>query len=275
MSLTLRDQPCFDALAADIRSFAEGRPLVTILNTGNWGDALVHYGLKHFLSDAGIAAKYLYMSRVKKIRRIWIWRQILTNFGRREALVMGAGAFRDHYPRQEEIAAAARDFSRVVVLPSSFGIVPAFDLSRTTLWRRDSGESAQTVPEARFCHDMAFYLKPQPRNPIRKVGLLFRTDVERAEFDLPPGNIDISNEGTHRSDPERFLDRVGEYEIIATNRLHVGIAGALLGREVHLFGGSNDKVRSIFECSLKPFFENVHFHSTAPDSDFFQRLGGK
>lgn len=123
-----------------------------------------------------------------------------------------------------------------------------------------------------FCHDLAFYLQPRRRVPTKRVGLLFRDDAERAEYPLPPGNRDISLEGTHLSSSDVFFDQVGDHEIICTNRLHVGIAGALLGREVHLFRSRSGKISSVFEVSLKDKFEKVHFHSDTPVAEILAQL---
>ncbi len=263
--MTLREQNCFNELADDIVAFTKGKKVVEIVNSGNWGDALIHAGTEEFLRDHDIDFEPVSIHKLKKKKEL---KDKLTNlFTKRRAILTGCGAFRKFYTRPAEIAAASGRFSQVIILPSSY----PFDLnllpSNVTLWRRDKLESMNGAAEAKFCHDLAFYLDPSPRKPKKNVGFFFRTDVERSEYLLPENNTDLSAEGTHKSDPEVFFDRVGEFEVIHTNRLHVGVAGALLGREVHLYPNNNLKVKSIFECSLRPFYEYVFYHDDVTETN--------
>jgi hypothetical protein len=260
--MTLRSEPCFRELGEAVRSFAEGRRIVEIVNTGNWGDALIHAGQAQFFRDNGIEPWRFSIFHLRGMPRPKLF--VLSKILARRAVVTGNGAFREFYSRPKDISEVARNFSRVFIMPSSFPLMPNFDLSKTELWRRDCSESLSLVPQAKFCHDMAFYLNPSPRHPTKETGLFFRTDVEQDDFEIPQGNCDLSAKGTHSSDYQAFLNRVGEYEVIYTNRLHVGIAGALLNREVHLFGSRTNKVRSIFDSSLKPFYSNIHYHAEPP-----------
>ncbi|MCV2882982.1 polysaccharide pyruvyl transferase family protein [Actibacterium sp. XHP0104] len=149
-------------------------------------------------------------------------------------------------------------------------------------YARDKGESLRNVEDARFCHDMAFFLTPEPGTPTRKVGAFMREDGERpANAPIPPGNRDISAEGRAHTPVRRFLDQIARYETIYTNRLHVSISGALLGRRVHLFPNDYLKNELVFEATLKPNFPNVSFErdyeelrnlTVTPDS-IWTRLG--
>jgi len=268
--MTLRDQPCYSELSHDLKTFARGRRLVEIVNTGNWGDALIHAGQAQFLKDIGIEPWQFSISRLLRMRRDKFW--ILSRVLSRRAFVTGHGAYTDWYARPKEISQVAGQFSQVLLMPSSYPMFPELDKKRTIVWRRDNLESVQTVPNSKFCHDLAFYLSPKSRKPSKKIGLLFRSDKEMGAFQVPEHNRDISSEGTHASDPDIFFDLVGEYEIILTNRLHVGIAGSLLGRTVHLFDSKTQKIKSIFESSIKPFYENVHYHPEPPSTDFIRQL---
>ncbi len=263
--MTLREQNCFNELADDIIAFAKGKKLVEIVNSGNWGDALILAGTEAFLRDHDIDFESISIHKLKKKQKL---KSRLRNlFTKRNAIVTGSGAFREYFSRPAEIETASGRFSQVIILPSSY----PYDLnllpSNVTLWRRDKLESMNGAAEAKFCHDLAFYLDPSPRKPKKNVGFFFRTDVERTEYLLPENNTDLSAEGTHKSDPEVFFDRVGEFEVIHTNRLHVGVAGALLGREVHLYPNNNLKVKSIFECSFRPFYENVFYHDDVTETN--------
>lgn len=262
--MSLRDDACFADLARNLKDHARAQPIVEIVNTGNWGDALIHAAQRELLRDAGVlVSEHVPAQSFKKLRkrRHWIKLLLRSLTHPRRAIITGGGAIREYYSRPSEFANAASQFSNVLLMPSSIPFLPDFDLKRTQLWRRDHLESKEGAPGARFCHDTAFYLRPSPRTPSEKLGILMRQDEERAADSVPPGNQDISALGTHLSDPEEFIDRVGRYEVILTNRLHVGIAGALLHREVHLFSSRTQKLRSVFEASLKPFYPKVSFHT--------------
>lgn len=261
--MTLRNEDCFADLARDLKDFARGRRIVEIVNTGNWGDSLIHAGQREFLDDIGMSPIRIPVNRLNK--KSSLSRFLLSRFVADKAIITGNGAFREFYDRPAQLIETAAIFSNVLLMPSSYPFVPGFDPARTRYWRRDRLESVDAMPDANFCHDMAFYLDPKPRVATKDTAFFFRVDVEKDDFELPAQNVDLSNEGTHATDHNKFLDRIGEYNTIHTNRLHVGIGGALLGREVHLYGSRTRKVRSIFETSLKPFYSNVFFHSGAPD----------
>jgi len=268
--MTLRKEPCFRELGESVRAFAAGRPVIEIVNTGNWGDALIHAGQAQFLREIGVDPWRFSIFRLRNMRREKLW--FLSKVLSRRAFVTGHGAYTNWYERPKEIAAVASHFDRVLLMPSSYPILPKGDLSRTILWRRDNLESMQTAPTSNFCHDLAFYLNPDQRKPSKKIGFLFRSDRESEDFRLPENNRDISAEGTHTSDPEGFFDAVGQYEIVLTNRLHVGIAASLLGRTVHLFDSKTNKIKSVFESSFKPFYERVHYHPEPPSDELIKQL---
>jgi exopolysaccharide biosynthesis predicted pyruvyltransferase EpsI len=96
-----------------------------------------------------------------------------------------------------------------------------------------------------------------------------RRDWERTDARIPWGNVDLSTATPydrsmgHRSSAEatafelfRYLDR---FDVIHTNRLHVGIAGALLGKRVRFAPNSYWKNEAIYHHSLREAFPNVEW----------------
>lgn len=95
----------------------------------------------------------------------------------------------------------------------------------------------------------------------------FRTDREKSGIVIPRDNIDVSARfayGTH-SEPVcrytsalllRFIDR---FEEIRTNRLHIAIAGALLGKKVQFHSNSYYKCQAVYDYSMKDRFPNVEW----------------
>jgi len=74
-----------------------------------------------------------------------------------------------------------------------------------------------------------------------------------------PRNCDISAFGNHLSDAQEFLRYIDQFEHIVTDRLHVAIGGALLNKNVTVFGGSYFKIKAIYNSSMAGIFDDVEF----------------
>lgn len=98
-----------------------------------------------------------------------------------------------------------------------------------------------------------------------------RTDAEKIDITLPPDNIDLPMVSPnflhlHTTQPQllgytvkEFLDFINHYDVVVTNRLHVGIAAALLGKTVQLYPNNYWKVQAVYEYSLKTRFPKVQW----------------
>ncbi|AMV37087.1 polysaccharide pyruvyl transferase family protein [Planctomyces sp. SH-PL62] len=99
----------------------------------------------------------------------------------------------------------------------------------------------------------------------RKLLSSFRMDIERTDVAIPPANIDVSRafasddlmplncfETSYRM--IKFLDG---FQQIDTNRLHVAICGALLGKDVILHANSYSKNEDIYRHSMAGRFPSV------------------
>jgi exopolysaccharide biosynthesis predicted pyruvyltransferase EpsI len=95
----------------------------------------------------------------------------------------------------------------------------------------------------------------------RQVLNAFRTDVEKTAVDIPKSNIDLSQVfAADNMSPTsslhatywmmRFIDR---FKVVRTNRLHIGIMSAMLGKQVDLLDNSYGKIRDVFNHSLREF----------------------
>ncbi len=97
---------------------------------------------------------------------------------------------------------------------------------------------------------------------IGKVACFFREDAERryhigTDFDLsgafsPNMTIDGCKFAT-----ALMLSVVDQFDVIVTDRLHVGIAAILMNKEVYLFDNSYGKLSSVYEHSFSGM-RNVH-----------------
>ena len=174
------------------------------------------------------------------------------------AIICGSGGFaRQAYVAMQIQELCSDCFANVIVLPSSYSITPRASYN-TLFFARDKFESLRAVPSAPFCHDMAFFLQPGLTTPHRRIGYHIRTDVESSgELPILRENYDVSAAGTELDAPDRLFDEVGKSEVIVTDRLHVCIAAALIGRQVYLFRGNYFKIEAIYKSSLEPYFSNV------------------
>lgn len=249
----------FLRLAEVIRHEARGKPVYLLSNPGNWGDALIRFGTEHFLQTFGIAYRKLQLDGQLGSR--------LALYGAgmrgRVLLCTGSGSWCNHFdylPRTLEVILRRMRFSKIIVLPSTYD--KPYALPGVTFFRRDSQESAEAMPSAEFCHDLAFFIGAlQPPAAIRERAYCFRGDLEASgAHAAPQANYDLSAQGTENSDVFPFFRYLAEHREIHTDRLHVAIGASLLGREVHLYPGRYFKNRAIFHSSLQPYFPNTRWH---------------
>ncbi len=133
--------------------------------------------------------------------------------------------------------------------------------------------SAIGFPSERLilAHDMAFHLsKTSFQEYLRKgegIANCFRTDQESARtFDMPNDNLDISlswnGELWHRPDFAKNVTHnlacyLSAFETVKTDRLHVAILAAIMGKKVVLYPNNYYKIKAVFMYSIKDAFDNV------------------
>ncbi|MEM9781174.1 MAG: polysaccharide pyruvyl transferase family protein [Pseudomonadota bacterium] len=263
-----RLQAPFDRLSADLRARADGRRVLFLQNDGNYGDGLIRAGTLAFLGAAGFEITELDMSqRLHKIRAGLS--ALSSRLARRTLHVYaGSGAWSSFTSigrrNVARLHALGGDF---FVLPTTFEAPVDLGTARFAAYVRDQHESAAAMPGAPFCHDMAFFLALQgltailPRRVAAPSGtaIAFRTDNESSGHGLATraDNRDFSAEGNHMSDIGHFLAALDAYERIVTDRLHVAIAGIVLGKDVDLVPGGYFKIAAIYRSSIAGNFEGV------------------
>jgi GT2 family glycosyltransferase/exopolysaccharide biosynthesis predicted pyruvyltransferase EpsI len=239
-----------DAIGASRRAILDeigAPPDLTLLGPpGNIGDQLIHTGTQALLADH-------------------IYREIdlegLCDADGHTLLIRGGGAFCRPYheliPRA--LAIAELRFERVIVLPSSFD--PGEDVVRASLVRsratvfareRESYRRIVSLCDARLAHDCAFFFDFEPyRADGSGVLNAFRTDAEvLLDRSGSHGNDDIS---VTAASLDEWLETIARHQLIRTDRAHVMIAGALLGKEVEFAPSSYHKVEGIASHSLAEF----------------------
>lgn len=99
----------------------------------------------------------------------------------------------------------------------------------------------------------------------------FRSDREGGGRALPESNVDLSelcafgaqSEPLAEYSSHLLLRSLVPFERVRTDRLHVAIASALLGKEVQFFANSYFKCRAVFEQSMAGRFPNVRWMGDA------------
>lgn len=258
-------QPEFDALAAHVKDALRGRPAVFFINPGNWGDSLIREGAEAFLRHYDIPHLVARFKDVIKARVTVAQLKAATGHSDPAMIYNGCGAFSPHYQMLPKVAELSQQFSTAVFLPSTF----ALDVDRAAFAQdshffvRDRFQSSDRMADAPFCHDMAFFGTPVAGEARKQVGNFFREDAEAPEdVTLPTPNLDLSKRGRAHTPLDRFLDHLGAYQTVRTNRLHVGVAATLLGRQTHIFSNDYFKIKAIFDSSIAGTYPNATYHQS-------------
>jgi hypothetical protein len=227
-------------------------------NPGNGGDGLIQLGLRRLCAEFDLRVCELYSPQSARGELL---------------LAPGAGNLSAaYYGVAERIDPYLNSFRTVCILPTSVQTeAPAVqrflrELPHGALvFCREAVSLAQVrallgdPASVHLDHDLAFEadLRPWARAGYGTL-YAFRSDPESLGEPIPPGNFDVSGI-TGEWMAELLLDVVASYAVVHTDRAHVAIAAALLGRDTHLYATAYHKVRGIYEHSLAGR-ANVHFH---------------
>jgi GT2 family glycosyltransferase len=217
-----------------------------VRGVGNMGDHLIGSGTRALL--AGRPYREVSLREVGRVRG-------------RLALLGGGGAWCEPYHElmPEALPVLERTFDRVVVLPSSFdlsveAVAQALSRTRAVVFarERESYRQIRTVCDARLAHDASFFFDFSPwRREGRGVLNAWRTDRESSgRHALPARNVDIS---AACESLDEWLWTIARHALVRTDRAHVLIAGALLGKTVEYRASSYHKVPEIAAFALGGF----------------------
>jgi lipopolysaccharide biosynthesis glycosyltransferase/exopolysaccharide biosynthesis predicted pyruvyltransferase EpsI len=251
--------------------------VIFIPNPGNAGDSLIALGCFETLMAAGISFK------------VGSWNETYDNA---KLVYAGAGNLVGQYPHCRTFL--RRNMHRnnsILLLPATVcsedEVVAAMG-PNVTVMCREPQSYAYVYRTRKICkhqvwlaEDMAFYAKAdvdrhRARVPTRGVLHCFRTcQQERPGYRLPADNIDLSftlQRPNNTSDYDvvqatcaDLFSAVSDYAEVWTNRLHVAIAAAMVGRTVHLFGSNYWKIQQIYEHSLRARYpDTVLWHDESP-----------
>ena len=259
----LRDAPEFDVLAETISTLSKRRELVFIPSPGNWGDALINVGTEQFLASKGFAPRIL-----QRDKFLAVIDASPKSFENAVVIVGGGGGWCENWHSTRDfVEAIGTHAHNVIVLPTTYELpVRHSRRSNVTYLRRDNGGSKNVAPRSMFCHDMAFFLdvdrlEPEPDAWRIKV---FRGDKERSpKAHSTEPSVDISMLGNSYHGVRPFFQILSRFDVIHTDRLHVAIAGSMLGKRAVLMPGNYAKARDVWSSSLEPNFSNAKFKEWA------------
>ena len=242
----------FIELAKQIQDFSEGKKVLYIANTGNFGDALIRYGTLKFFKHFEINYKEIVFKKYKN-RYLSALRILIYRFFYSKAIYGGGGAWcKIWYHSVNRVKLLSLLRFRTFVLPSTYEF--EYKVNRVKFTSRDKYQSLQNMPQTQYFPDMALFIGDEfSSNTItkNKFGLFFREDPESSgQFDLPDGNFDLSLTGDEYSNVEKFFESIKEFEEIHTDRLHVAIAAYLINKKFTLYPGSYFKNEALFKSSL-------------------------
>jgi GR25 family glycosyltransferase involved in LPS biosynthesis/exopolysaccharide biosynthesis predicted pyruvyltransferase EpsI len=234
---------------------------------GNKGDGLIYQGAFNLFRKIGLEYNLL-PYRYNTVFEEFVDQQLDT----KTLLILGGGGFSHGFNLMVEIVPfLVNKYETVYILPTTFDIsfppVKKFleklpdHVSIFCRERKSHSDLSKIIPPHRLFldNDTAFefdYSKWRKRSN----GVLnaFRDDEESSEITLPEGNQDVS--AGPDSQWQVLLDTISEYSIVHTNRAHVSIAAALMGKETHIYPSSYFKQKEIYEYSLA-HLNNVFFHT--------------
>lgn len=239
-----------------------GAQVALLPNDGNCGDGVIVMGFQRLAAEYHMRFVELLHPRPAEGHALF---------------VLGCGNLgRSYHGQAERIMNYMGKFQRVYVLPCSLDPAAAPVAAmlaklppHVTLFCRETYSAELARPlvspgvEIHLDHDLAFELD-YARWAQKGSGRLnaFRTDLESTDAPLPADNQDISFWGGVE-DGELMVRTVSGYRVVHTDRAHVAITAAMLGKETHVYPNNYHKLRGIYEYSLrdKP---NVIFHDGPP-----------
>lgn len=223
---------------------------------GNYGDSLIWHGTKKLLQSLDILEQYVDASSPK-------YNDVL--------LIDGGGNFVDYYFDVKDFLIKKPDlYKEIIILPHTiFGEEQIKVLnnitSNLTVFCREKvslefldNRLTRTNSRVYLWHDCAFYNELSQVSTGNGILNAFRSDKESILVKYPELNNDLSYNGYATKPLDEFIEVLQKYEKVNTDRLHVAIGAALLGKQVQLFPNSYYKNKAVFDYSLKKF-PNVSF----------------
>jgi exopolysaccharide biosynthesis predicted pyruvyltransferase EpsI len=232
-----------DSAGALLRAVGDHSDLALLRSWGNRGDDLISAGNRRLLRHLPY--------------REYDIRKFDQAPSRATAIISGGGSWcKPYHLIAELLPYIEARFSHVIVFPSSFDIDEpivreSLSLTHAVVFAREdeSYERIRFLCDARLAHDTAFFFDFAPYQSGFHQGVLsaFRTDEEAAGMPVPEGNRDISSDCETL---DEWLWTISRHDLIRTDRAHVVIAAAMLGKRVEWRPSSYHKLPGIVRFSI-------------------------
>jgi exopolysaccharide biosynthesis predicted pyruvyltransferase EpsI len=217
---------------------------------GNYGDSLIWHGTINLISSLNITVNYV---------------DIDDDPLNEVLLIDGGGNFVDYYSDILNFLLKKPDvYKKIIILPHTiFGKrqIEALNIVKSdlTVFCREQISAKFVADNAKskqvyLWHDCAFYNSFELTNSIGSGSLYaLRTDTESVLSSRPSTNEDISYNGWAKKPLDDFLREIQNHEVIHTDRLHVGIAAAMLKKAVKIYPNSYYKNKAVYDYSLSQY----------------------
>jgi len=221
---------------------------------GNYGDSLIWHGTKRLLLSLNISECCVDISSPK-------YNDVL--------FIDGGGNLVDYYSDVRDFLIKKPTlYSEIVILPHTIFGEKQIEIlnnlsSKLTVFCREKisakflGDKL-THGKVYLWHDCAFYNEFSQILVGNGVLNAFRSDNESILNALPESNNDLSHNGYATKPLDELIGILQKYAQVNTDRLHIAIGSALLGKQVKLFPNSYYKNKAVFDYSLGKF-PNIDF----------------
>lgn len=227
-----------------LSAIGQTNDLTLIRGYGNIGDGLIYAGTRQLLG--GLRWREVSIRQLDGVRG-------------HTALVAGGGAWcRPYHDMPQYLPQIEAQFRRVVILPSSFDV--SEDCVRAALAEtkalvfareRESYRQIRDLCHADLAHDCSFFFDYESyRRPGEGRLFAYRTDCEADGQPLPEDNRDLS---VTCESLDQWLWTIAQHAEVYTDRAHVMIAAAMLGKRVMYRASTYHKVPAIAEYALASF----------------------
>lgn len=266
-----------------INALKEMGEFTFVANPGNLGDGIIAASTYKFFDDHGI--KYKDWDEKREI----------------ETMVYGGGGiwYKNNYKQiYKRILELMKNAKKVLILPSSISecddLIKILDEKFIVFCREQNTFNYllkhKTRARVYLDHDMALRATPkilvsdfvctppmkvvlqrslQKLKRLSKIGYLLRTDEEREAEVWTDYDVSKSYGSNYICKDDVFFATaclfsiVNAFEIVVTDRLHVSIAAALLGKKVYMIDNKYGKLSGVYKQSLLPF-SNVSLVDRVP-----------
>ena len=227
-----------------LSALSDAKDITFFYGTGNIGDYLIWEGVYQLLNQVEFTIAY---------------REQIPHMRGHTAVFTGSGGWCSAYHScPGYLRMLETNFERVIIFPSSFDtsvteVARALSQSRALVFAREwkSYEMIKDLCNADYAYDTAFFFDYEPYKRDGTGSLYaYRNDLEKKGYAIPADNNDIS---ATCCTVREWLGVIASHDVIYTDRAHVTIASAMLGKHVYYRPSNYHKIPGIAEFSLNGF----------------------